>query len=491
MKERTIRECEIMSAVKTKNIKKYINIVIMFVLYFVVSALPPIGGITEYGMKILGTTIALLWGWIVVDMLWPSLLAFIFFHLAGYLTVTEGIAAGIGNPTVLQNLILLAFAASLTQIGVSDFIAGWIISKKVFIGKPILLVTVLMYLVMLLSLLGGGVAVIFLTWDLLIKICKANNAPTKDNLALGFLMSIAVYNSMLGFILPWQPLVYVFGAMWQQGAGGMAIPTMGFFFCGIIFCILTIALMMLVGKLILRLDFSGFLITEEICNEYTKTKATIYQKVGLILLLVYIAILMVGNFLQTNPFFAFTNGLTVVGLSIIYMMIFAIWQKEDGNSVLDISLVLRSTPWSIILLLSAILPLSTALQSADTGIVTTIVGVMYPLVSNLGPTMFIIVCTCLLCVLTQVLPNMICAAFFFPVLTPILIQMGGNPAVFFFTATAALMSAYGTPSGNMYAPLVFGSENIGRRAGYLTGWIYVVVVCVILSALIPLWNIIM
>ncbi|MBO5365865.1 MAG: hypothetical protein J6A39_04475, partial [Peptococcaceae bacterium] len=170
-----------MSAVKTKNIKKYINIVIMFVLYFVVSALPPIGGITEYGMKILGTTIALLWGWIVVDMLWPSLLAFIFFHLAGYLTITEGIAAGIGNPTVLQNLILLAFAASLTQIGVSDFIAGWIISKKVFIGKPMLLVTVLMYLVMVLSLLGGGVAVIFLTWDLLIKICNANNAPTKGN----------------------------------------------------------------------------------------------------------------------------------------------------------------------------------------------------------------------------------------------------------------------------------------------------------------------
>ena len=84
MKERTIRECEIMSAVKTKNIKKYINIVIMFVLYFVVSALPPIGGITEYGMKILGTTIALLWGWIVVDMLWPSLLAFIFFHRKAY-----------------------------------------------------------------------------------------------------------------------------------------------------------------------------------------------------------------------------------------------------------------------------------------------------------------------------------------------------------------------------------------------------------------------
>ena len=141
------------TVVKNQNLKKYINIVIMFALYFVVSVLPPFGGITEYGMKILGVTVALLWGWIVVDMLWPSLFAFILFHLAGYLTVSEGIVAGIGNPTVLQNIILLAFAATLSQIGVSDFIASWIVSKKVFIGKPMLLVTVLMYTVMLLSLI--------------------------------------------------------------------------------------------------------------------------------------------------------------------------------------------------------------------------------------------------------------------------------------------------------------------------------------------------
>lgn len=281
------------TVVKSQNMKKYVNIVIMFALYFVVSALPPFGGITEYGMKILGVTVALLWGWIVVDMLWPSLFAFILFHLAGYLTVSEGIVAGLGNQTVLQNIILLAFAATLSEIGVSDFIASWIVSKKVFIGKPMLLVTVLMYTVMLLSLLGGGLAVIFLTWDLLKKICEANNVSTQNNLALGFLMSLAVYNSMLGFILPWQPLVYVFGALWQQGAGGIAIPTMEFFYCGMIFSILSIALMLLVGKFVLRLDFSGFLITEEICNQYANVKSSIYQKVGLILLVVYIFVLLV------------------------------------------------------------------------------------------------------------------------------------------------------------------------------------------------------
>ena len=102
----------------------------MFALYFEIGALPPFGGISEYGMKILGITIALLWGWIVIDMVWPSLLAFVLFHLAGYLPIMDGLVAGFGNTTVLQNLILMAFAAAVTQIGVSDAVAGWIISKK-------------------------------------------------------------------------------------------------------------------------------------------------------------------------------------------------------------------------------------------------------------------------------------------------------------------------------------------------------------------------
>lgn len=476
------------SPVKNSKLKKYISIIIMFAIYFVIGALPPFGGITAYGMKILGVMAALLWGWIVIDMVWPSLLAFVLFHISGYLSVMEGLTAGIGNATVLQNLILLAFAATITQIGVSDSIAGWIISKKVFVGKPMLLIVVLMFSVMLLSMLGGGVAVVFLMWDLLRRICRANGIATENNRALGALMALTVYNSMLGFILPWQPLVYVFGQFWQSGSG-LAIPVMGFFYCGVIFAVLSIVLMLAAFKYGLRADFSGFLITEEICEEYGQKKATIYQKVGLILLLVYIVILLLGNFWQNNPFFAFTNGLSVVGLSIVYMMIFAIWRNEENKPVLNVVKALEATPWSVILLLAAVIPLTGALQSTDTGIINAVVGAIYPIVSGFGPTSFIIVCTILLCLLTQVLPNFICAAFFFPILTPILIQLGGNPGVFFFTATAALMSAYGTPSGNMFAPLVFGSSNIGRKVGYLSGWLYVAVVLLILCGLIPLWNV--
>ena len=123
-----------------QNAMKYIHIIIMFVIWFVVKSLPPFAGITEMGMAILGITLALLYGWIMVDLLWPSLFGFVLLQLSGYTTILGGLAAGIGNQSVLMVFILLAFTAGISQLGVSDMIASWLMQRKIFIGRPLVMV---------------------------------------------------------------------------------------------------------------------------------------------------------------------------------------------------------------------------------------------------------------------------------------------------------------------------------------------------------------
>ncbi|MDO4280235.1 MAG: hypothetical protein Q4C56_01270 [Peptococcaceae bacterium] len=187
---------------KTKTTKWYVNIAIMFLLYFVISMIPPFSSITEMGMKVLALTIALLWGWITVDLLWPSIFGFILLQFTGYTTITEGLATGIGNSTVMMTLVLLAFAAALSLMGVSDIIAAWVISRKIFIGRPMLLVFGLLFGTVLVSAAGGGLAVIFLIWDLIRAISRANNIEEDDTLK-GALMAMVLYCGFVGFILPW------------------------------------------------------------------------------------------------------------------------------------------------------------------------------------------------------------------------------------------------------------------------------------------------
>ena len=116
---------------------------------------------------------------------------------------------------------------------------------------------------------------------------------------------------------------------------------------------------------------------------------------------------------------------------------------------------------------------------------------LMPLIKGMTPTVFIAVCTIILTVLTQVLHNVICGAVFFPLLTPIVIQMGGNPYVFLVTVFIGLMSAYATPAASMFAGLVFGTKDISTKAGYLAGWTYTGITILILIALMPVWNMIM
>lgn len=473
----------------TKNTKWYVHVVIMFAIFIIFLFIPPISTITEMGMKVLGVTLALLYGWITIDLMWTSLLGFVLLQFTGYMKLLPALSAGIGNSTLMMIFILLAFAIALNEVGASDIIAAWVVSRKVFIGRPLTLVFGLLFGTALISAAGGGMACIFIIWDLIRSICKANGMADNDTVK-GFLMSMTLYCGMIGFILPWQNTIWLFGGFWQKGCG-LEIPAINVFYCGLVWMVLSIVLCVLFAKWVLRLDFSKVLINENITAQYANKKATKPQKAGIVLLGIYIGLLLFANIFKNNAFAAFINSIGVVGLSIIYMTVFAIWKDENGKPILDVVKCFRETPWPVIMLIAITIPLGDALQSSDTGVMEAISRWLMPLVSGMSPTVFIAICTVALTILTQFLHNVICGAVFFPMLTPIVIQMGGNPYVFLFMLFIGLMSAYATPAASMFAGLVFGTKDISTKAAYLSGWLYTGMTIVILIALMPLWSMIM
>lgn len=79
------------------NRSKYVHLLIMFVLAFGISVLPPFGQVTVFGMKSLGVFIAVLYGWIAFDLFWTSIFGFLLMPILGLNSVAGAFAAGIGN----------------------------------------------------------------------------------------------------------------------------------------------------------------------------------------------------------------------------------------------------------------------------------------------------------------------------------------------------------------------------------------------------------
>lgn len=258
---------------------------------------------------------------------------------------------------------------------------------------------------------------------------------------------------------------------------------------GMIYVIVTIILMLLIAKFVLKIDAAHYTTTEELCEEYAAYKMNKFQKAGLLLLVGYFLVLMLPQIIPTLPGAAFCNSLGVIGWSVLYMTVFAMWRDEKGRSVINVAVCFNKLPWAMLMLLAVTYPLADAMESADVGITATIASTVTPILMRLDVTVLIIAATIFLAIVTQFMHNIVMGAIFLPMIPPIVMQMGGNPYTCFLLMYLALCCAYVTPAGSMMAGMVFGHESMVRKDAYIFGLLFLGVTLAVSICSIPLWNI--
>lgn len=64
--------------------------------------LPTFSTVTEFGVKVLGIFVGMMYGWIFIDLIWTSLLGMIMLSLCGLGTAVAVFGSGFGSEIVLQ-----------------------------------------------------------------------------------------------------------------------------------------------------------------------------------------------------------------------------------------------------------------------------------------------------------------------------------------------------------------------------------------------------
>lgn len=145
----------------------------------------------------------------------------------------------------------------------------------------------------------------------------------------------------------------------------------------------------------------------------------------------------------------------------------------------------------VIWLIMATVPLAAAMESESTGIMATFMSAVTPTLSSMSPMVFSLVVFLFITLTTQVVHNLLLVILFIPIACPLAIEMGGDPYLVFFLIYWGSCLAYLTPAASMTAALMHGHPNVGARAAYKNGFLYMVmgiIVCggVILT-LVPLF----
>ena len=363
------------------------------------------------------------------------------------------------------------------------------VNKKKIAKNPWLLLLTIMLMSIAGTVCNAGFAAIFLLWTLFLQIAEKCGYEKKSPVVSFTLLMIVVCNITTGNSLPCQGGVLAYMAFY--------VPTLiatfnyaVFIFMSFSMLAVFILIMFLFAKFILRLDVSKLTLDEKTIQEYKNMEVTNLQKVGLGATTVFIILMLVPTFLPETWYLKkVLTDLGLVGMIILMFVFFSLFKDKQGKNVIILNDCHHSVPWSVVWLLVFAIPLSDALKSDASGIMSTIMSVCTPLFDGMGLYAFMIVTMTFLGLLTQVSNNMVLGALFMPIFLNILLQLDGNPYVYFLMLLIALNCAYATPAASLQGALVHGHEAVGKKYAYCYGFLVLIaqlIACTVV--LIPLGN---
>ena len=472
-----------------KNKVYYIHIVIYLVLTFGIGILPPFGEITELGMRVLGVFIGTIYGWITLSLSWPSFFSMIALSLVGYTTITESFCSGLGYYLVPILIVTFIFATAVNKTGITEYLTEWLMCRKIIVGHPYMFMIVLFLGMEILSILNTSFVGLMMIWSMVVSLSEKAGLEKNNPFTTFMVPSLIVIFVIFGFILPFHSGSVMYIGFFMKGMG-MPMPDIPYMIWQLVIVNLYIVILLIVAKFVIRLDLSKIVIALESYKDKKCPQINHNQMFGLAILLTFLVVLLSPSFLPEDSIIGGKiKSMGILGVATILTVILLIRKNADGTVFITTQEAAKGISWDVIWLIVATTPLAAAFEAEECGIMSTIMGFLTPLLTDMSPTLFIVVCTITLGIVTQFVHNLILAIVFIPILCPLCAQMGGNPYACFFAIFFALTFAFATPAASMNAALIFGHEAIRAKDGYMQGIMHLVISLVLVLIVgIPLAN---
>lgn len=470
------------TAPAAKNTSYYIKALITVVIMFGFGQLPPIDPITPLGMNIVGIFIGLLFGWMTIGLIWPSILGCVALVLIGGMSVADVLAGGWGSTTQMLIFFMIVVAGIVEQSGVSRFIAMFLITRKWVLGKPWVFTFVFLGAAFLLAAVTSTIPTIIICWSIWYSICSQVGykpyQPFPSFMVVGVVMAATFGLS----VFPFRPVgILVFGIL--QDLSGLTVNYLTYTCFTLPLCLLCILVFTLLGKLVFHIDVSLLKNLNEDSFKDVDLSLNKQQKAILIFVALLIVLLLVPSVLpQTFFLAALLKKLDAVGTAMLLVVVMCAL-KVDGKPILNFKEVCsKGMQWDVLMLTAVVMPLSSVLTADETGVTDFLLKVLSPLFEGRSAITFLMIAVFSAVIITNFAVNNVVGAILLPVFYPFALQLGIAPlaltSLLVFTCHFALL----TPAASPMAALLHGNTQWCR-----TSDIYKYGFLIVISSMIVAW----
>lgn len=442
-----------------KKEKQFIHIVIILLLMFGFGKLPTFGPVTPFGMKVLGIFLGLIYAWTIDIVMWPCLLGIVLFASIQNTTMLATLAGVIGNQTLLQVAVILAFCYALDVCGLLSYIGNWIMTKKIVTKSPYYLLStfwIVAYIGSALCLTNGSV--LLMLWAIYYKIADEVGIKRYSAYTNTMLIGIAVISYIGSIFFPfslWPNIV--FGLYMSVTGTAIAVPYGTYMLMNLIVGVITFVLCLGVTKFIVKPETDFDLSNVKI--EVAELKMTSIQKFALISVLGSVIFLLLPSMLPTEWVITkWMNNMSIAGIFIIILILMSTFKDpQTGEKIINLAAVVKNgVPWDQFFLLALAFYMASLLTDVNTGISALFTMILEPVLANKGIILTTIIFIFASVILTNCINNVVCTSLFMPLVALFAGEM--DVVVLVMGMSMALIQGCAMPSGSVIGGLLHGNK---------------------------------
>ncbi len=444
----------------------YLHYAIVLFLCFVFPNLPPIGALTPSGMALVGPFLGAVWGWSMIDMLWPSFAGIL--AMGWFLGFDKVAAAGFGNTTVVMLMFMFVVMTCVTETGAVDWLLKKLLSFKFFVGKPWVTIGFFFYVSYLLAGLNSVIMAVILI-SVFRTLFKTLNIEPYTKLPTLFLIGV-MYCLLMGQVtFPFMgvsfTLLAAYSAMFQT-----SIDFAGYLAFTLPLSVLMILIFLLLMRFVFRVDVTPFKnVTPEALGECPPINSD--QKKAFVVLGGFILSLLGSSIAYLGPLYLLMQKLTVMGIAVVALFLTLPIKRKDGKGFVNVKLPMQ---WDIILITVLVMILSAYMNNPEFGVTATITMLVQPLLA-MSPYVFIILVLAIAIVLTHFATNMVLCIVLMPFMVTFAGTIGMTPtgivALLFFSCQMSLA----TPGGGAPISAMFYGINDWVKTGMMSKYALILI----------------
>ena len=433
---------------------------INYIHYFVVLAfcfgfrfLPPFAGITEYGMGVLGPFIGAIYGWVFIDLAWPSFVAIIGTALT--VGMSTMVTACFGNDTFAILLFASLAIGAAVHYGAFSWLAVKILSLKALEGKGYLILFTIFIVAWLLAC-SNSFVIAFIVMGFVTEMFKQVGVKKNDKLAIFTYLGVA-YQVMRGQILfPFVGPGVVYVGAYKAAMPNQPLEVVPYLTMMGLMGIIMVVIYLLAMKFVFRVDISPL---SNYKQETAVPPATREQKLSLGFFAAFIILNLVA---VVGPLKPYLSKLGVVGIIFVLGVLMVLVKNDKGQPLINMEETMHSSNLSMAVMIGYVMFLATNLSTPATGIGTAVAMLFQPFI-GLPPIVFVVVVMVLALIITNFANNMMVAVVCLPFIINFTSMIGMSPMAAVVLMFIITEFALCTPAGSPITALAMSQELVTTK----------------------------